>query len=174
MVARVLTVITAISHRADMRRNRSTCEPNSQVSVQLMEKAEIIIVRPEQEKQFPEEIKATRKENLPGKESKIFRLDPVMMDGLLRMGGRLKNVMYDADAKYQILLVRKSSVTRLLVEHHHRLKGHMGANQVLASLRQVLDHQRLGYDQECFIALYGMPKDYQTTNGPEDGRPARV
>lgn len=136
VVAKVLTIIAAVAHRADVKQGRSTCEPSSLITVQLMAKAELVVVRLEQEKQFPAEIRAAKKGKLPGRESKIYRLNPVMVDGILQVGGRLSNVMYNTDSRHPILLARKSDASRLLVDHHHRLMGHMGASQVLASLRQ--------------------------------------
>ena len=69
------------------------------------------------------------------KTSKIRRLNPVMQDGLLRVGGRLGKSGVAAAAKHPLILPHASPVVRLMVRWTHEAKGHCGQNHLMAELR---------------------------------------
>ena len=66
----------------------------------------------------------------------LQKLSPFVSDGLLRVGGRLRNSSLPFDAKYPILLPYMHPVTNLLIAHHHEKEGHMGVNHVLADINR--------------------------------------
>ena len=49
------------------------------------------------------------------KSSPIFKLDPHMKDGLLRVGGRLRNATISQEAKYPMILPKNHHVCSLIV-----------------------------------------------------------
>jgi hypothetical protein len=57
-------------------------------------------------------------------------------DGLLRVGGRLKNSDNHFEMNHPILLPKSSNVTIILIRESHRLVGHLGRNSVSANLRK--------------------------------------
>ena len=69
------------------------------------------------------------------KSSSVFSLDPVLIDGVLRVGGRLRCALLPQDAKHQIILPKNHHVTNLIVRHFHLLSGHAGREYVLSLLR---------------------------------------
>lgn len=70
------------------KKNRSTMK-NKSLSLENLNQAEIQLIQFIQKQEFQEEIEALRK-NIPiKKRSQLFKLDPVLQDGILRVGGRL-------------------------------------------------------------------------------------
>ena len=68
--------------------------------------------------------------------SKIYKLDPRMEDGLLRVGGRLSRSSLPQEAKHPVILPKDSHVTRLILRELHEMSGHSGRNHVMSRLHQ--------------------------------------
>ncbi|XP_068734645.1 uncharacterized protein [Montipora capricornis] len=66
--------------------------------------------------------------------SPLFKLDPVLRNGLLCVGGRLSWARISLDAK--IILPKNDHVSNLIINHYHTLSGHSGRQHVLSLLRQ--------------------------------------
>ena len=68
--------------------------------------------------------------------SPLRKLNPVVVNGTIRVGGRLGNADAVAYAsKHPIVLPDKHHVTDLIIHHYHQV-GHVGATQVLAAIRK--------------------------------------
>ena len=63
-------------------------------------------------------------------------LNPYVVRGVLRVGGRLRNACLPYEAKYPLLVPHQHPVTDLLIKFHHEKEGHLGANHVLADLNR--------------------------------------
>ncbi|XP_014676486.1 PREDICTED: uncharacterized protein LOC106816399 [Priapulus caudatus] len=75
----------------------------------------------------------------PTKLQQLEKLSPVMSaDGMLRVGGRLSNApLPDHDsAKHPAILPPDHHVTKLIIEHFHKITGYAGAERVFAEIRQ--------------------------------------
>ena len=71
------------------------------------------------------------------KSSSILSLDPVLTDdGLLRVGGRLRNAPIDHQAKRPVILPKDCHVSNMIIRHTHETINHQGRNHVLGELRQ--------------------------------------
>ncbi|XP_067017894.1 uncharacterized protein [Acropora muricata] len=70
------------------------------------------------------------------KASSLYRLDPFVDGGLLRVGGRLNHADIPEESKHPVILPRKSHVTTLIIRHTHEQLGHAGRGHVLAKLRE--------------------------------------
>ena len=68
--------------------------------------------------------------------SPLRKLSPVLIDGIVRVGGRLQRAAISAAAKHPPILPGNHPVNGLIVKHHHLTEGHVGTNHVLASVRQ--------------------------------------
>ncbi|XP_072014786.1 uncharacterized protein [Amphiura filiformis] len=69
-------------------------------------------------------------------DSKLTNLDPQVMDGMVRVGGRLKNAKIPQNAKHQLIIPKDHHIATLIVRHIHGEIHHQGSNHVLAELRQ--------------------------------------
>ena len=109
------------------------------ITVSEMEAAESEILKNVQLHHFPEEIKSLSKptcQKCVGKSSCLRSLDPILVDGLLRIGGRLSLVSTPFNAKHQIILPKNDHVTNLVMEYYHLISRHSGREYVLSLARE--------------------------------------
>ncbi|XP_078494000.1 uncharacterized protein LOC144749516, partial [Ciona intestinalis] len=66
----------------------------------------------------------------------MFRLRPILVNGVSRVGGRLSCSLLSYDCKFPIILPRRCVVTGLVVDLYHRREGHSGAQHVLSAVRE--------------------------------------
>ena len=67
--------------------------------------------------------------------SSIRKLDPFMMDGLLRVGGRLSHSSLEINASHQIILPKDHIISKMIIDYYHHLSGHSGREYVLSLIR---------------------------------------
>ncbi|XP_076482503.1 uncharacterized protein LOC117165311 [Bombus vancouverensis nearcticus] len=85
---------------------------------------------------FSDEIRALRTDRNSAVKGKLQRLNPFLdKDGMLRVGGRLSHSPMPFHQKHPIILP-KSSVTALIIEHEHLLNLHSGTQATLYALRR--------------------------------------
>jgi hypothetical protein len=106
------------------------------ISIFELRTAHSAIIKNVQTETFSEEIRELSKGNSL-KHNKLTSLDPVIgPDGLLRVGGRLKNAPLAYDIKHPILLPNKHHVTNLIITQMHQQLLHAGPQSTLYNLRQ--------------------------------------
>ncbi len=71
-----------------------------------------------------------------GRSSPIYKLDPVLDNGILRVGGRLSKMAMPTEQKHPAILPKNHHVSKLLLRHIHLEVGHSGMNFMLSQLRQ--------------------------------------
>ncbi|XP_066152747.1 uncharacterized protein [Euwallacea fornicatus] len=68
---------------------------------------------------------------------RLLSLSPFLDgEGILRLGGRLRNSPYQFDKRHPMLLSPKHRLPRILCEHEHKRLMHAGPQMLLASLRE--------------------------------------
>lgn len=77
----------------------------------------------------------TRKNGLK-KSSSIFNLDPILMRGLIRVGGRLQRAPINTDAMHPVVLPKKHHVVKLIIQYYHLISGHSGLEYTLSLTRE--------------------------------------
>ena len=99
--------------------------------------ADDAIVKFCQVQSFPDEIASLKSETRNVKrQSPIFKLDPKLDNGILRVGGRLIKLAMPEETKHPVILAKNHHVSRLFLENIHRQIGHCGRNYMLSVLRQ--------------------------------------
>lgn len=68
--------------------------------------------------------------------SRLCRLDPVLDEGLLRVGGRLHKSAMPEETKHPCILPTDSPISVLLLRHIHERSGHSGRNHMPSELRK--------------------------------------
>ena len=108
------------------------------LSVFDLQKAEIELIRYEQWNCFGDIMsKMQTNENFSlFSESLLLKLNPVIVNGLLRVSSGLDRASVSFDLKHPIILPYNSHLTNLIVLHRHCIIGHGGANVTLNHLRQ--------------------------------------
>ena len=94
-----------------------------------------VIVRCLQNESSPEDVKEVKLNKEVKKSSKVANLRPVLVDGVLRVGGRLqKAVVPSWDEKHPMVLPKRHHVSQLIVRHYHESAAHSGREQKLCEL----------------------------------------
>lgn len=100
-------------------------------------KAELTIVNFVQHETFPDAISTLCKsENLPRTNS-LKPLEPVLQDGILRVGGRLSRAALPSLYKHPIILPKDSHITLLILSYAHMETFHQGRGFTLNKLRSL-------------------------------------
>ncbi|KAI4876404.1 hypothetical protein NFI96_004025 [Prochilodus magdalenae] len=103
---------------------------------------EVAIVVLCQNQGFPQEMARLRNGQNVDKKSSIFRLDPVLNQVILRVGGRLSKMAMPEEQKHPAILPKEHHVSRLVLRHIHQPVGHSGKTTCCLPYEKVLDSLR--------------------------------
>ncbi|MEM7284018.1 MAG: hypothetical protein AAF438_20615, partial [Pseudomonadota bacterium] len=106
------------------------------ISGSEMKKAGLAIIRAVQEGCFESELASIADARDIPRSSDIRRLKPIVVDGIVRVGGRLANAPISFEAKHPVILPKNHAISRLIMQYYHEILGHVGPDHVLAELRQ--------------------------------------
>lgn len=107
------------------------------IKVGEMKVAEVEIVKFLQKSEFVEDIYNLKKGNSVKRSSKLSSLEPFLnADGVMCVGGRLKNAPISEEFKHQMILPKKHFVSVLVIRDTHKYLGHSGTEHVLSEVRQ--------------------------------------
>ena len=102
-----------------------------------LESAERVIIIDVQRDCYAEEIRSLQASRPVRLSSSIISLNPKLDEGILRVGGRLRNATYLAyDSRCPAIIPGTGKVTDLIIQHAHVNVGHEGRQHVLAELRK--------------------------------------
>ena len=145
------------------------------IMVKDLREAEKLVIKHVQEEKYGQEIRSLRERSSVPKSSSIRSLLPMLdEDGILCVGGRLKNAKNQEVCKFPCILPYDQPVTKLIVREYHQ-KAHQGTEWTLSLLRQkfwitrsrgVIKQVR----KECVTCkkLYDQPKNQQMADIPEE------
>ena len=107
-----------------------------QITVQEMQLAEMNLIKYIHRQRFPE-ISVLKSGKGLKKGSSFYKLDPILVDNILRVGGRLTNADLAFDLKHPIILPESCHLISLIIyEIHSTVVGHCGVNSTLNRLCQ--------------------------------------
>ncbi|KAL0153188.1 hypothetical protein M9458_051515 [Cirrhinus mrigala] len=90
-----------------------------------LERAESELIRFTQREKYADEIATLQKNKGPVKKSSsIYKLDPVLQDGVLRVGGRLNKSAMPEETKRPVILSKDLRIATLVLQHIHEELGH--------------------------------------------------
>ena len=119
-----------------IKRCRKLLINNQELTVQELSEALNCLVKSIQAISFEKEIKLLNTGKGLPPNSKIKSLNPFLdTNNILRVGGRLKNVNMDNDAKHQILLPSHHKFVELIFDSEHRKRCHAGPQLLLSLVR---------------------------------------
>ena len=103
-------------------------EKQKLLSLADLKTAENKLIKHEQRQYFGEILSRIKQEKLIlSKKCIVQRLNPILVDDLLRVGGRLGKAFISINARYPIILP-VSHLTELMVFNCHVISGHSGIN----------------------------------------------
>ena len=109
--------------------------PNK-ISLPEIHAASKIIIKIVQRQYFLEELQALKAGRPVRSSSKLTPLCPILVDGIICVGGRLRHAPVAPQAIHPPLIPREHPIATLLIRHHHEILGHAGREHVLSVLRQ--------------------------------------
>ena len=83
---------------------------------EILDEAEKSLCRLEQKRYYSHEITRLQAGSYVAKSSNLHMLDPVLVDGLLRIGGRLDRADISYDSKHQVILPAESHISKLIID----------------------------------------------------------
>ena len=108
---------------------------NGPRSLKFRQKVLEDIVRWEQGVHFEEEIACLQNERPLPRKSSLSQLNPFIEDGILKVGGRIRNSWTTAKKKrFPILIPKESPLSRLIIADVHIKMLHAGANATLVEI----------------------------------------
>ncbi|CAK9834538.1 hypothetical protein ANTRET_LOCUS11054 [Anthophora retusa] len=119
-------------------KNASRLESNTgHLSIAELRRAHNSIIKNVQGRHFAKEYTNLLHGKQVHKQSKIFALTPFIdNEGIIRVGGRLKNSDISYNQKHPILLPRSDHITQLIIETVHQNQLHTGILGTLNAVRQ--------------------------------------
>ena len=118
--------------------NKRVARSAGPLTLEELSQSTQVIVRSIQSECFPEDIKEVKKSNEVKNSSNLRNLRPVLVDGILRVGGRLQNaVVLSWDEKHPMILPKRHPVSHLIVRRYHESAAHSGREQTLCEVRRM-------------------------------------
>ena len=142
VTAWILRYISTLKRRCALRKRDEPVvynETYSPLSVDEIRAAERHVIQHVQSKHFKEELSklsGSRPETKLKRESCIHQLDPVLIDGLLCVGGRLHHAPIGDDIKHPAILPKNHHVSEMIVRYYHVLSAHSGVEHTLSLIRE--------------------------------------
>ena len=106
------------------------------ITVDELREAEAELIKYEQRQCFGEMLKRVPKGIQVLPKSPLQKLNPVMIDGILRVGGRLDKAPISFNARHPVILPFVSHLTDLIVFSYHEIAGHAGISFTMNLLTQ--------------------------------------
>uniref|UniRef100_A0A182PWW3 Integrase_H2C2 domain-containing protein n=1 Tax=Anopheles epiroticus TaxID=199890 RepID=A0A182PWW3_9DIPT len=94
------------------------------------------LLRSAQQESFTEEIRDLQRNGEVKATSKLKTLCPILRDGTLRIGGRLRNAPVSYDRKHPIILAATHRLTLMIVQHYHETLLHAGQQMMMSTIRE--------------------------------------
>lgn len=117
------------------RLNSKGTHAGKPVSMEQHERAAESVMRLVQEEAFSQEMKTLQGGESLQSSSPLFRLDPILEGGAIRVGGRLDKSSLSLEVKHPLILPKEGHITKLILTHCHEKICHQGRNQTLTELR---------------------------------------
>ena len=150
------------------------------LKVYELEAAEKEILKKVQESCFQEELlflqgatpgsASSSKKMTVKKSSHIYKLDPVLSSGLIRVGGRLQRSPISESAKHQVILPKQHHVSDLII---YRLSSTLWSfwtrTHAVNDKREILDHPSKNLSSPCLKWLFPLQESTSIHRTAEDG-----
>lgn len=122
-------VIARIQRLAQRDRSGPIC-------VEERQEAALVLIKAAQREAFEEQLKwLSQKSYKLRKTHKMYQLDPILENGVLRVGGRLRMSSATLELKHPVILPEEGIFTQLILDHCCKKTQHQGRGQNLNKLR---------------------------------------
>ncbi|XP_063917191.1 uncharacterized protein LOC135132905 [Zophobas morio] len=106
------------------------------LTINELQHAHDVLIKLVQNETFSQELNLLNSNQDINKSSKLLNLSPFIdMQGIIRVGGRLRNANLSFDKKHPIILPKNHPLTKMIIRHFHIVNLHAGAQATLAAIR---------------------------------------
>ncbi|XP_021358095.1 uncharacterized protein LOC110453467 [Mizuhopecten yessoensis] len=128
---------SAISRLKQTAASHHKCDNlDTRNNVDLRKEAELLVLKEVQREMYSSELHCLQGNKLLPKTSSLLTFSPVLdKNGLLRVGGRLKNTKLETGEKTPIIIPGSHHVAKLLVRHYHEELHHQGRHLTEGAIR---------------------------------------
>ena len=116
-------------------RKAADARPSGGLSVAELQHAETVLVRHAQRSEYSGEIMQIQSQGQVRRSSHLAALRPVMCNGVLCVGGRLKHSPLQPSAKWPVILPVKHPLTTLILREYHQ-ESHLGVEWLASLVRR--------------------------------------
>lgn len=92
------------------------------------------------------------------KSSPLYKLDPMLQDGLSRVGDHLSKSCMPALAVHVMIVLKDSHITTLILWDIHEKTGHCGRNNIVPAVPKVLDYHCKFYHKKISVNMQHLQK----------------
>ena len=117
-------------------KSKRSVQPASKLSIEELVNAENKIIQYVQRSSYQSEMRQLKQNGVVDHKSTLHHLEPLMVDGIMRVGGRMLHASHPVKARHQLILPQGHHVSMLLVRYLHSVKAkHCGTEYILSLLR---------------------------------------
>ncbi|XP_053691129.1 uncharacterized protein LOC128739658 [Sabethes cyaneus] len=132
---RLVALLMRFKHNA-LHVRETNCKMSGPVTLGERETALLHLVKLSQQECFAQELEDLARNKEVKLTSRIRTLHPRLVDGVLRVGGRLENADITTDRKHPILLDKNHPLTTMIMRRYHFEHLHAGPQLLVASVRE--------------------------------------
>lgn len=121
---------------SDVTAHKDVLDKEKCLSLEEIKEAELEIIKFSQRRKFPEEFSCLQRGECVKGNSHIYKLSPLLEDGVLRVGGRLSKAAMPEESKHPAIIAKDLHISDLILRQIHQEVGHCGRNHMLSRLRQ--------------------------------------
>ena len=127
------TLVAWLMRFVDYIANKNGSLESARISIPEMRKSTERIVQMVQRQYFSEEIDCPTDGSQVKGHSKLSNLSPVLIEGTIRVGGRIRHAPIPFDAIPPMILSRGHPVSTFIVRHYHEYLDHAGTYSPLCA-----------------------------------------
>ncbi|XP_038119883.1 uncharacterized protein LOC119769982 [Culex quinquefasciatus] len=131
---RVTALCRRFAHNA--RPANRECRKSGYITHAEHEAALLDLVKLAQKECFPHELADLEKKGEVNETSKLNALNPRLVEGVILVGGRLRNAAVSAGRKHPMILDNHHPLTKLILQHYHHKYFHAGLQLLISSVRE--------------------------------------
>ncbi|XP_062713695.1 uncharacterized protein LOC134290550 [Aedes albopictus] len=133
-LVRVVAFLHRFRHNSSPR-NR-TARKGGPLSTLELNNATKTLVKLAQQEAFGADILAITSKGQVSSNSALKSLAPILVDGILRVGGRLRHAAISEDRKHPMILPARHTLTERILVHYHLKNLHAGPQLLVACVRE--------------------------------------
>ncbi|XP_065074715.1 uncharacterized protein LOC135698599 [Ochlerotatus camptorhynchus] len=133
-LVRLVTYLRRFQHNVSYQ-NRNNRKTGHLTTFELNDTTQFL-VRIAQQESFARELSEISTSGHVSSRSELKNLSPILINGILRVGGRLRHAAISEDRKHPMILPARHTLTERILVHYHEKHLHAGPQLLVACVRE--------------------------------------